>query len=606
MPQIHVDFHEQGINDPYYFAPAAEPFHEVITDFQRDFQTEIGKNHAKYFDENGWLYFTKERFDLLYPSYGDTYPIYMGAIGMTFEQAGHGRAGLGIKTDEGSVLTLKDRLAHHTTTGLSTIEVASQNVQKLNDEFHKFFHKEVPGYKSYVIKGNPEKLKELTQLLDIHEIKYGFTSSGSVKGYSYNSQENGSMNYDTALVVSTNQPKGTMVKVLFDPDTQLSTPLTYDITSWSLPMAYGLKAVGSNSLVNTSALSENKKITNNLTAGAAGYFANWNSLNDAKFLADLIKNDIKVRFSEEPFTNGDVAYNRGTLIIMKSDNMMIDGLAARVSQIADNHQVHVATATTSFASAGPDFGSSSIKLINPPKVALLKGEGTSSLSFGATWYFFEQDLQYPVTTIDTDYFDRVNLDGFDILILPDGYYGGMMNDAVLGKVKSFVRNGGKVVAIGGGVSAFAGKDGFSLKKNEQNKKEKDTSAMLIPYAEREMSRVENFITGSIFKTKVDTTHPLAFGYDDTYYSLKLGSDSFSYLDDGYNVAYIDEPQSVSGFAGKKATEDLKNSLVFGEERMGSGSFVYLVDDPLFRAFWQNGKLFFANAIFFVNNNKFIL
>src|SRR5690606_10518620 len=38
LPQVHVDFHEQGINSPYYFAPAAEPFHEVITTWQRDFQ----------------------------------------------------------------------------------------------------------------------------------------------------------------------------------------------------------------------------------------------------------------------------------------------------------------------------------------------------------------------------------------------------------------------------------------------------------------------------------------------------------------------------------------------------------------------------------------
>ena len=88
LPQVHVDFHEQGINDPYYFAPAAEPFHEVITSWQREFQTTIGKNNAKYFDEKGWLYFTKERFDLLYPSYGDTYPIYNGSVGMAFEQGG--------------------------------------------------------------------------------------------------------------------------------------------------------------------------------------------------------------------------------------------------------------------------------------------------------------------------------------------------------------------------------------------------------------------------------------------------------------------------------------------------------------------------------------
>lgn len=90
LPQIHVDFHEQGYNEPYYFAPAAEPFHEVITPWQREFQGTIGRNHAKYFDEKGWLYFTKERFDLLYPSYGDTYPIYNGSIGMTYEQGGGG------------------------------------------------------------------------------------------------------------------------------------------------------------------------------------------------------------------------------------------------------------------------------------------------------------------------------------------------------------------------------------------------------------------------------------------------------------------------------------------------------------------------------------
>ena len=153
LPHIHVDFHEQGINEPYYFAPAAEPFHEIITNWQRNFQTQIGKNHAKYFDAAGWLYFTKERFDLLYPSYGDTYPTYMGAIGMTYEQAGHGRAGLGILNDEGDVLTLKDRIAHHTTAGLSTVEIASKNAEKLNAEFKKFFGNSNFKYKSYVMQG---------------------------------------------------------------------------------------------------------------------------------------------------------------------------------------------------------------------------------------------------------------------------------------------------------------------------------------------------------------------------------------------------------------------------------------------------------------------
>ncbi|MEM9258691.1 MAG: M14 metallopeptidase family protein, partial [Bacteroidota bacterium] len=119
MPHIHADLHEQGYTSPYYFAPAAAPFHEYITDWQADFQTEIGKNHARYFDANGWLYFTRERFDLLYPSYGDTWPTFNGAIGMTYEQGGHSRAGRAIDLPNGDTLTLFDRVEHHRTTSLS-------------------------------------------------------------------------------------------------------------------------------------------------------------------------------------------------------------------------------------------------------------------------------------------------------------------------------------------------------------------------------------------------------------------------------------------------------------------------------------------------------
>lgn len=85
------------------------------------------------------VYFTKEIFDLLYPSYGDTYPTYNGAIGMTYEQGGSGRAGLGIITRYGDTLTLKDRISHHHTTGLSTVEVASLNTQNLIKEYKNFY-----------------------------------------------------------------------------------------------------------------------------------------------------------------------------------------------------------------------------------------------------------------------------------------------------------------------------------------------------------------------------------------------------------------------------------------------------------------------------------
>jgi len=608
MPQIHVDFHEQGINEPYYFAPAAEPFHEVITDFQRDFQTEIGKNHAKYFDNEGWLYFTKERFDLLYPSYGDTYPTYMGAIGMTYEQAGHGRAGLGINNDEGFELTLVDRVAHHKTTGLSTIEVASQNVARLNTEFGNYFDNSKLATKSFVLKGNVDQLMALAKLLDRHEIKYSFTGKGKTSGLGYNNDKKTTLEYDTAMVVSTNQPKGKMVQVLFEPNAKLSTPLTYDITAWNLPKAYGLEAVASTTNVAAMSATLDIKTKDNTNNTATGYIAKWNSMQDARFLAKLLKAGIKVRFTEKPFVNNGTTYDRGSLIITKSDNKRIDNFGLIVNSVANEFKRGLEPAVSSFATSGPDFGSPDVKLISAPRVALLRGERTSSLSYGATWYFFEQDLGYPVTSIDTGDLGRADLSQFDVLVMPDGYYGSLLNDSTLDKVKTFVRSGGKVVALSGAVSAFAGKEGFGITNNEKDKDsmagEDEKKDLLIPYASREESGTTDLITGSIFKITMDKTHPMAFGYGDDYYSLKLGSDSYSYLDGGYNVGWItDDVVNVSGFAGDTAKTKLKNSMVFGEQRLGAGSVIYMVDDPLFRAFWENGKLLFVNSVFLVNNNR---
>ncbi|EDP70375.1 secreted protein containing N-terminal Zinc-dependent carboxypeptidase related domain, putative [Flavobacteriales bacterium ALC-1] len=603
MPHVHVDFHEQGINEPYYFAPAAEPFHEIISDWQRDFQTQIGKNHAKYFDAEGWLFFTRERFDLFYPSYGDTYPTYMGAIGMTYEQGGHGMAGLGILNDEGHVLTLIERLTHHTTTGLSTVEIASKNASKLNSEFAKFFDNSNLKYKSYVVSGNEDNLNSLKTLLNKHEIDFENANSSKVSGYKYATGQQGSMNTNSsALVVHTNQPKGKMVKVLFEPNAKLSDSLTYDITAWSVPYAYGLDAIASTSKVSSTKLMERKALQT--LNDAYGYVSKWNSLEDAQFLAELLKQKFKVRFTEKPFTSSGHTFDRGSLIITKGDNTHIENFVSTLNTIAQNHAQPLTQLNTGFSQTTPDIGSPDIKLVNKQKVAVLSGKGTSSLSYGAIWHFFEQQLNYPLTSINTDNLSRTNLDKFNVIIIPSGYYGSVLNEGNMKKLKDWVRSGGKVIAIDGALRSFAGKDGFSLKyKSSDNDSDDDN---LTPYADREREYTNQLITGAIFKTKVDKTHPMAFGYGDDYFTLKLGSTAYSLLDGGYNVAHLDNTKVYSGFAGKDALSNLNQTLVFGEEPMGSGSFIYMVDNTLFRSFWENGKLFLVNAIFFVNNNAFEL
>ncbi|MFY7671475.1 M14 metallopeptidase family protein [Tenacibaculum sp. MEBiC06402] len=602
MPHIHVDFHEQYYNNPYYFAPAAEPFHEIITDFQRNFQNEIGKNHARYFDENGWLYFTKESFDLLYPSYGDTYPTFNGAIGMTYEQAGHGKAGLGIKTKEGEVLTLKDRLTHHTTTGLSTVEVASKNTTKLNSEFKKYFNNRSFKYKSYVLQGDSDKLNALKKLLKLHEIKYSSTSNKEVQGFVYRKNATGKLSISkNNLSISTNQPKGKLVEVLFEPKTVIKDSLTYDITSWSLPYAYGLDAVATKKDISSRTDKVNFKEAS-LKSNVYAYVFDWNHITDAALLADLLQNKIRVRTTSKTIENSSQKLQPGSLIVTKRDNKHISNFDKLIYELSKKHNKTNNHITTGLSTKGPDLGSYSVTEIKNKKIAVLGGKGISTLSYGEVRYFLEQDLNYTYSAIKTSDLSSSLLSKFNILILPNGSYSNILNSEKLKTLKNWIRQGGKVISIGYANQVFANSKSFGLTP-KANKKKKDTTKTETKkrvYAETEREQIKSLITGAIFKTDVDNTHPLGFGYSKDYFTLKLGTSSYDFLKNGANVVTLDDNTVVSGFAGSKTLQKQKGSLIFGTENIGGGKIIYLADNPLFRGFWDNGKLFFANALFMVN------
>lgn len=599
MPHIHVDFHEQFINSPYYFAPGAEPFHEIISDWQRNFQTEIGKNHAKYFDEKGWRYFTKESFDLLYPSYGDSYPTFMGAIGMTYEQAGHGKAGLGIIIDNKTELSLKDRIEHHTTTGLSTVEVASKNNTKMIEEFEKFFDNSKLTNKSYVLKGSPEKIKQVIKLLNKHEIKSYFADQQNVKAFDYQANTNKTIKISkNDLIVTTNQPKGKMVTVLFEKETRLSTPITYDITAWSIPYAYGLQGFSSKSIIALSQDTTNKEenISNVINKNAYAYINKWNEVSDAAFLGDLLQKKINVRFSRTNFTVEGNSFEKGTLIILRGENTHLSNFDDTIVKIADKANKKLNSSKTGFVDTGSDFGSSKVSLIKQKNIAVLTGKGTDSKSFGEIWHFFETQLKYPLNVIDTGNLKQIEFPKYQVLIIPEGYTA-KEND--LKAITSFATSGGTVIAIGSSLKSFADKKDFLLKKKKtEEKKDSLGTNNLIPYNKREIENIKKRISGSIFKSIVDNTHPMGFGYETSYYNLKLNSSSYKLLEKGVNVGYFPKKaNSISGYAGEKALKNIPNSLLIGVETKGKGKLIYMVDNLLFRSFWENGKLFFANAVF---------
>jgi hypothetical protein len=619
LPQVHVDFHEQGYNNPYYFAPAAEPYHEVITPWQREFQVMIGKNHAKYFDDQGWLYFTKEVFDLYYPSYGDTYPVYSGAIGMTYEQAGGGFGGLSITTKEGDPLTLKDRLTHHYTTGMSTVEITSVNSARVVDEFEKYFRENATSpaapYKTYVIKGdnNTDKINRITKWMDSHSIKYGHPSAAKpTRGFDYQTQAVGNVSVSTEdIVVNIYQPKSRFITTVFEPTSKLADSATYDVTAWNLMYAYDLKAYALNERINPGKAFEAKKFDNVMSATRPyAYIFKYQSLDDVAFLSELLKKGVKVRTASRPFTVGGQSFETGTLIVTRKNNEHITDFDMSVRSLANATGRRIFTSGTGFVDQGKDFGSSYVDFLKAPKVAMLFGEQTYSNSSGEIWHYFEQTAHYPVTQIGTEYFKSIDLKKYDVLIVPEGNYR-LLDESTVGSIGEWVSGGGKLILVGNAVSNFADNKNFALKvyatedlKSAAEKKEKEAKekAVLVRYEDAERRELSNYISGAIYKVTLDKSHPLGYGMRDSYFTLKTHEMFYSYLDDGWNVGVLKgDARPVQGFAGANMRAKLSNSLIFGVEDKGAGKVVYLVDNPLFRSFWENGKMLFSNAVFMVGN-----
>jgi hypothetical protein len=615
MPHVVPDFHEMGYNSPYYFAPAAQPYHKYITPFQRDFQIEIGKNHAKYFDKEGWLYFTKEVFDLFYPSYGDTYPTYNGAVGMTYEQGGIG-AGRAVMTEAGNILTLKDRIAHHITTGLSTIEMSSKNAERLCQNFEEFYKRtssNPPGqYKTYIVKGsNPRnKVKALTDLLDKHRIKYGrIKGTRSTSAYSYTTgKDNAPLSIaEEDLVVSAYQPLSVLTQVLFDPESELVDSATYDITAWSLPHAFGLETFATKEKIDVSQDFTPKTfpLIQKPDTKPYAYIATWTGLNNARFAAQLLQKGIKMRAASVPFEIENKKFERGSLIITRGDNPSVqERFDKEITAAALRNDQDLTPVSTGFADAGADFGSGKFDLLSKPNVALIFDDDVDNNSYGQMWYYFEQDLNLPITQIKLTDFNRIKLNNFNVLCMTDGGYSNL-DSGKMDKLKTWISEGGRLILIGEALSAFEDKKGFELTKFA-TKKEKDTAEAsadteslkrrFMHFDEYERDGLSDGLPGAIFKTIIDNTHPLAYGLPNYYFTLKTGNAAYQPLKNAQNVGYIDNDFKPLGFVGYRLKPQLRGTSVFSVQTIRRGSVVYMVDNPLYRAFWYQGKFLFSNAV----------
>jgi len=611
MPHVHVDFHEMGADDPYYFAPAAEPFHEALTDWQREFQFTIGENNASYFDEQGWLYFTQEVFDLFYPGYGDTWPLLNGAIGMTYEQGGSGRAGVALVTADGDTLTLAERLNHHHTTGLSTVEVTAEHHNTVVQAFAEYYAsaQENPSgpYESYLVRRTDggDRLAALTDFLERQRIEYGYAAtSASAQGRSYRTGETGSTPIQEGdLLVPAAQPKARLTNVLFESETTVVDSLTYDVTAWGLPYAYGVDAYALTETpdVKTDPSLSPRSGIMGVTDAPYAYVTDWQSRADVRFAAALLQEDVHLRFATEPFTVNGRSFDRGALLITRAGNTnRVSDFDAVVQRVANEEDQPVYGIDTGFTDEGPDLGSGTVGFIDGPHVAVLAGDPVSSSRVGEVWHYFDQQIEYPVTLLSTDDFGADMLENVDVLVLPDGRYDQWLTDPRAEDITAWVRRGGRLLALGTAASSLSSREAYALSPKGAVSAD-STEPQLSHYGQRQRDALTGSTPGSIHRAWIDTTHPLGFGLSDPYFTLKRNDNAYEYLKNGWTVAALEAPAPVSGFMGHEAQNAVDETLLYGTQPLGSGHVVYFVDNPLFRGFWYQGQVLFGNAVFLVGN-----
>ena len=334
-PQVHVDYHEMGLESTYFFAPPTQPIQETVEALLKKWFQLYAKGNAAAFDRFGIRYYTAEDFDLFYPSYGDSWPSLNGAIGMTYEQAGGSRGGLVARLPESrGEVTLRNRAWHHFTTSLATLETTAQNREtRLRDfyEFHRAAIKagtEGPIHEFYLLPGkDPATISHLVgrllrQGIEVQQMTQAVTANDV---HDYAGRVAGERRLPAGTyVVDLAQPKGFLARALLEPESKLRGLFFYDVTGWSLPLASGVEAYWSSKNVR----GERRAVTAppEAAGGVTGpdhptaYLVPWDTNGAVALLAALLARDVRCYVAISGFKAAGREFEPGTIVIPRETN----------------------------------------------------------------------------------------------------------------------------------------------------------------------------------------------------------------------------------------------------------------------------------------------
>ncbi|MEO9872751.1 M14 family metallopeptidase [Ekhidna sp.] len=602
-PNILTDHHEMGTNSTFFFQPGIPSRKFPWTPNKNvELTHKMAAFHAKYLDNIGSLYYSEESFDDFYIGKGSTYPDVNGSVGILFEQAssrGHAQ-----ENDYG-ILTFPMAVRNHFTASLSTLASGIEHRKEFLD-YQKDFYRGASNLasndatKAYVFGSSKDLIKnyELAKMLVQHKVKvYELKSAVRKNGSRFQP--------GSAYVVPMNQDQYRLAKAIFETRTSFNDSLFYDVSTWTMPLAFNLPyaELGSkdfNSGIQGAMVDypEEPKAQMIGSKGAYAYAIEPYGYLSFRAINRLLSKKVVVQMLNETHSDGNRTYPRGTMIIpvgvQENRRAWIENT---LDEIVQKDAVNVYALSTGLAKTGVDLGSRSNTTMKEPKIAVLVEGGVSSNEAGEVWHLLDQRYKMKVTLLPIDRLGR-DLSRYNRIIIPNAYLGSV-SDSQKKNLKDWISQGGVAIAWKNGGKWLSDSEITGVKyassTNDEEKKE-----AFKAYENLNEERGAQVTGGSIFEARVDLTHPLAYGMESDRiplfrnHNLVMEKSKNAYANP---FVYTKNPL-ISGYVSEENLERFKNSPAVTISNVGRGKVITLADNPNFRAFWYGTNKIFMNALFF--------
>ena len=594
LPNILTDHHEMGKDQSFFFQPGIpSSVNPLISKKNQSLTSKISKFHAKELDEIGSLYYSKEDYDDFFLSKGSAYPDINGGIGILFEQASS--RGYSQNTENG-LLTFPFSIRNQFKTAISTLKAAnSLKVELLKYQMDFFSNSKLESEKKRekaIVFGNKKDITSTYKLLEvlrfhnieIHNLKNDITINEKI------------FSTENSFIVPLKQNKFKIIQAIFDKQKKFKDSTFYDVSSWTIPIAYDVNFEKINNLKFIGGLiqDDQKFKLKKVEKADYAYVFETHGYYYPKGLYKLLDYGIRAKVSLKKFKINNKSFDYGTIMVpTQNQNLNSDEIHKIMSEISVESELDIYSTNTGASQEGIDLGSRNFKTIKKPKIGLLIGEGVRSYDAGEIWYIMDRQYNMPITKIDTRILEKLNFEKYTHFIFPS--FSGELSDKTIQKINSWIEKGGTLILF---------REAVNWAKENQLVEidilENELKAENINFINRKNFKTAQSVSGAIFKANLDRTHPINFGIENNSIALFRNTNIFLKPDDqSYNnpIKYDKNPL-ISGYISKENLKTLSNTVPFKIESTGDGKIIIMTDNTNFRGYWIGTQHFMANMIFY--------